>query len=186
MEKVKLSELFWSFAKVGICTFGGGYAMLPILEKEVVDKKKWITSGEMLDYYAVGQCTPGIIAINTATFIGYKKRGVIGGIIATLGIIFPSFLIILAIATLINNFAENPYVQSALRGINVAVCAVILNAVVGLWKKGVKDKLGVAIFIITLVTSLFFSVSPVWIVVGSISLGIIYGRIKERKGGKQQ
>ena len=113
-------DLFLTFAKVGVCTFGGGYAMLPILQREVVEKKGWATEEELTDYFAIGQCTPGVIAVNTATFIGQKYRGNLGGTIATLGVVFPSLVIITIIAAFLTNFAEIPVVQHALAGINAA------------------------------------------------------------------
>ena len=106
-------DLFLTFARVGVMTFGGGYAMLPILEREVVDGKGWATSEELMDYYAVGQCTPGVIAVNTATFIGQKQAGNLGGIVATLGIVFPSLVIITAIAGVLTNFSHLAVVQNA-------------------------------------------------------------------------
>ena len=127
----ELWELFLTFAKVGVMTFGGGMAMLPILQREVVENKGWATDEELTDYFAIGQCTPGIIAVNTATFIGYKQRGVLGGIVATLGVILPSLVIIMVIASVLENFAQIPIVQHAFAGINVAVAALIVQAVVG-------------------------------------------------------
>ena len=102
----RLWELFYTFAKVGVMTFGGGMAMLPILQREVVEDRHWATEEELMDYYAIGQCTPGIIAVNTATFIGQKRKGTIGGIVATLGIVFPSLVIISILASLITNFSS--------------------------------------------------------------------------------
>ena len=128
----ELFDLFWTFCKIGALTFGGGYAMLPLIQREIVENKKWSTEKEILDYYAVGQCTPGVIAVNTATFIGYKLRGIIGGIVATLGVIFPSIVIILIIATFLQNFADLAIVQSAFAGIRVAVVALIITTVVKL------------------------------------------------------
>ena len=131
----KYWELFIAFARVGVMTFGGGYAMIPILERELIDKRGWTTNEELMDYYAVAQCTPGVIAVNTATFIGYKLYGVLGGIIATMGVIFPSLVIITAIAGVLTNFADVPAVKSAFAGIRVCVCVLIFNAVVKLWKR---------------------------------------------------
>ena len=128
-----LIDLFVTFAKMGAVTFGGGYAMLPILQKTVVEDKKWATDEELLDYYAIGQCTPGIIAVNTATFIGYKTKGIIGGIVATLGLIFPSIVIIAIIAAFLKNFASLAVVQHAFSGIRVCVGVLVLNAVFKLW-----------------------------------------------------
>ena len=176
-----LFELFWSFFKIGIMTFGGGMAMLPMLEKEIVENKKWTNHEEILDYYAVGQCTPGIIAVNIATFIGHKKKGVIGGIIATLGVITPSVIIILIIAAFLKNLTSIPMVQSIFNGIRVAVCALIISSVIGLIKKGVKDYIGVIISIITFLLVAFLSLSPVWIVIAAIIIGISTKSIKEGK-----
>ncbi len=176
-----LIELFVSFFKVGIMTFGGGISMLPILEKEIVDKKKWATREELLDYYAVGQCTPGIIAVNTATFIGHKKKGTAGGIFSTLGVITPSVIIILIIASFLKNLTDIPFVQSAFNGIRVAVCALVISSVAGLIKKGIKDYIGVIIAIITFMVIAFLSLSPVWIVLMAIITGITVKSIKEAK-----
>jgi chromate transporter len=144
-------DLFLTFAKVGVCTFGGGYAMLPILQREVVEKKGWATDGELTDYFAVGQCTPGIIAVNTATFIGFKYKGIPGGILATLGVVFPSLIIITAIAAFLSNFADIPMVRHALAGINAAVVALIASSVVKLGKSTLKNGAAIAIFLCVLV-----------------------------------
>ena len=112
-----LARLFGTFAKVGVMTFGGGYAMLPILQREIVEDRHWATEEELMDYYAVGQCTPGIIAVNTATFIGQKKAGIAGGIMATLGVVFPSIVIIFLIASVLTHFADAPVVRHAFAGI---------------------------------------------------------------------
>ena len=142
-EKLKqLFGLFGAFAVVGVTTFGGGYAMLPALQREVVEKRRWATEEEVMDWYAIGQCTPGVIAVNTATFVGQKQAGIWGGIFATLGVVFPSLIIIMIIAAFIQNFAHLPAVQNAFAGIRVCVCVLILNAVVKLWKKirrGLED-----------------------------------------------
>jgi chromate transporter len=148
-------DLFLTFAKVGVCTFGGGYAMLPILQREVVEKKGWATDEELTDYFAVGQCTPGIIAINTATFIGYKYRGVPGGVLATLGVVFPSLIIITAIAAFLSNFADIPVVRHALAGINAAVVALIASSVVKLGKSTLKNGAAVTIFLCVLALATF-------------------------------
>ena len=130
----ELLDLFWTFARIGGLTFGGGYAMLPILQREVVEKRQWVSDEELMDYYAIGQCTPGIIAVNTATFVGQKTRGIIGGIIATLGVVFPSLVIITVIAAFMQNFADLEIVKNAFAGIRICVCVLILNAVIKLLK----------------------------------------------------
>ena len=169
----ELFDLFWTFCKIGALTFGGGYAMLPLIQREIVENKKWSSEKEILDYYAVGQCTPGVIAVNTATFIGYKLRGIIGGIVATLGVIFPSIVIILIIATFLQNFADLAIVQSAFAGIRVAVVALIITTVVKLIKSSIKDYLGVIIAIIAFVISAFIGLSPVYVVIAAALTGFI-------------
>ena len=162
-----LWELFYTFAKVGVMTFGGGYAMLPILQREVVEKKGWATDEELTDYFAIGQCTPGIIAVNTATFIGQKRKGIWGGIVATLGIVFPSLLIITALAGLITSFSHLEWVQNAFAGIRVCVCVLIFNATLKLWQGAVKDVWGALIFAAVLAASLLTDLSPVLFVLAA-------------------
>jgi chromate transporter len=169
----ELWSLFWTFAKIGVMTFGGGMAMLPILQREVVDHKHWATEEELVDYYAIGQCTPGIIAVNTATFIGQKRRGVIGGIVATLGVVFPSLVIISVLAGLITNFSHLRWVQNAFAGIQVCVCVLIFNAVVKLMKKSVVDKRTAGIFMLVLAGGVLLNISPVWFVLAAALAGIL-------------
>ncbi len=173
---MKLLSLFLSFAKVGVMTFGGGYAMIPILEREIVENRKWASSEELMDYYAVGQCTPGVIAVNTATFIGYKVAGPAGGVAATLGVVFPSVVIICLIAGILTNFADIPAVKSAFTAIRVCVCVLIFNAVVKLWKGAVKDKAGLVLFLIVFVLSLLFDISPVVFVLFCALAGLVLTR----------
>lgn len=174
-------DLFVTFFKIGLFTFGGGYAMLPMLEAEVVTKKHWATNEELMDYFAVGQCTPGVIAVNTATFIGYSKKKVPGALVATAGVIAPSIVIILVIASLLTSFADLPIVQHALSGIRVAVCVLILQAVVKLFKSGVKDIWGIAIFCLALVCSYLSLVPTVVIVIAAAAAGMLSGAMKARK-----
>lgn len=169
----QLLELFTVFAKIGSFTFGGGYAMLPIIQEEIVDKRGWASEEEVIDYYAIGQCTPGIISVNTATFIGYKLRGIGGALFATLGIISPSIVIITTIATFFTHFQDYKVVQHAFGGIRVAVVALILNAIAQMWGKSVKDYVGVIIFIVAFVTVAFMNVSPIIIIVISAIAGIV-------------
>ena len=173
-EKIKqLFGLFGAFAVVGVTTFGGGYAMLPALQREVVEKRRWATEEEVMDWYAIGQCTPGVIAVNTATFVGQKQAGVWGGIFATLGVVFPSLVIIMIIAAFIQNFAHLPAVQNAFAGIRVCVCVLILNAVVKLWKKSVVDWKTFLIFLLVFAGSVFLNVSPVLYVLAAALAGIV-------------
>ncbi len=178
----ELLDLFFTFARIGGLTFGGGYAMLPMLQKEVVEKRGWATNEELMDYYAIGQCTPGIIAVNTATFIGNKTRGVLGGIVATLGVVFPSLIIITIIAAFISNFAELAIVKHAFAGIRVCVFVLILNAVVKLGKSSIKDAVTLGIFLVVLVGSLLLDVSPIVFVLFAAVVGIA-AQVLLKKGG---
>lgn len=135
----KYLDLFLTFAKVGVCTFGGGYAMLPIMQRELADNKGWTTEDQLADYYAVGQCTPGVIAVNTATFVGAAQGGIVGGIVATLGLVFPSIVIILVIAAFLQNFMHLQWVNHAFNGVRAGVVALILTSVIKLFKGAVKD-----------------------------------------------
>ena len=174
-------ELVWSFFKIGIMTFGGGYAMLPIIQRELVEKKQWATEEEILNYYAIGQCTPGVIAVNTATFIGNKRKGTLGGFLATLGIVLPSLIIISVIAAVLTNFAEITYVQHALAGIRVAVVVLVGFSVKKLIGSGVKKGLGWTLFVLTFLTSALLGVSPVAVVVIAAVVGLVSGVIAERR-----
>ncbi|MDD7281676.1 chromate transporter [Floccifex sp.] len=174
-------ELFLTFAKIGAFTFGGGYAMLPMLQKEVVEKKHWATDEEIMDYFAVGQCTPGVIFVNTATFVGYYQKGILGGIVATLGVVAPSIIIISFIAALLQNFMDIEIVQHALHGIRIAVCVLIFSAIVKLFKTGVKDYTGIIIFAIALVLTYASLVPTIVIVIVSASAGILISYLKMRK-----
>ena len=176
----ELLELFLTFAKIGVMTFGGGMAMLPILAREVVQNKHWATEEELVDYFAIGQCTPGIIAVNTATFVGQKRKGAKGGITAPLGVVFPSLVIITILAGLITNFAHLAWVQNAFAGIQVCVCVLILNAVLKLLKKSVVDKRTAVIFVIVLLGNMLLSVSPVWFVLLSALSGIVLKNLEGR------
>ena len=177
----ELWDLFWTFAKMGVMTFGGGMAMLPILQREVVDSKHWATEEELVDYYAIGQCTPGIIAVNTATFVGQKYKGIVGGIVATLGVVFPSLVIISILAGLITNFSHLDWVRNAFAGIQVCVCVLIFNAVVKLMKKAVVDKPTAAIFLLVLLGGVFLNVSPVWFVLGAAVLGVLLKNLEAKR-----
>lgn len=173
----KFLDLYLAFARVGVMTFGGGYAMIPILEREIVDKHGWASSEELIDYYAVGQCTPGIIAVNTATFVGQKLYGTLGGIVATLGIVFPSLVIICVIAGILTNFADIPAVQHGFAGIRVCVCVLIFNAVTKLWKKAVTDKASLVLCLLVFVLSVFLDLSPVLFVVLCAAAGIFFTKV---------
>ena len=181
-----LFDLFITFAKIGVMTFGGGYAMLPILQRELVENKGWTTEEDIADYFAIGQCTPGIIAINTATFVGTKQKGIIGGIVASLGMVFPSLVIITMIATVLTTFSELAIVKHAFVGIRVAVCVLIFNSVLKLMKSAIKDYYALFIFIGIFLVALFTSISTVWLIVASAVLGIVINTVIKKKGGKTE
>ena len=168
-----LFDLFITFAKIGAVTFGGGYAMLPILQREIVENKKWSNEEELADYYAIGQCTPGVIAVNVGTFIGRKVAGNIGGIVATLGVVFPSVVIISLLAGVIEYYSSLEWVKHAFAGIRVCVCVLIFNAVIKLFVKSIIDKKTLAIYLIILACSIFFNISPVIFVISAGIAGII-------------
>jgi chromate transporter len=177
-----LLMLFGLFFKVGLFTFGGGYAMLPILERELVEKKKWLETEELLDYYAIGQCTPGIIAVNTATFVGYKKKGVLGGIAATAGVVMPSLILITVIAALLSNYAQIDVIRHAFAGIRVAVAALVFATIIDMFKKSVIDWLCLIIYVLSFVLSVFADISPVFVILAAALLGLLFGtRMKNSK-----
>ena len=175
----ELLQLFLAFAKVGVFTFGGGYAMLPMLQREIVENRHWAAEEELMDYYAIGQCTPGIIAVNTATFIGEKKKGVPGAIAASLGVVFPSVVIITVIAAFIQNFQHIEAVQWAFDGIRAAVVALIVSAVIKLGKKSIVDIATALIFLVVAVLSVLTNLSPAIFVVAAGLCGLLL------KGGKR-
>ena len=170
---IEYLDIFWTMFKIGICTFGGGYAMTAILERELAEKRRWITSEELLDYMAIGQITPGIIAVNVSTFVGRKRKGIPGGIVATLGVVTPSIVIIMIIAAFLTNFQDNIYVQHAFAGIRICVCALITNAVIGFVKKTVIDMLTLAVFICVFILAAFTRVDTVYFVLGVIALSVV-------------
>ena len=187
----ELLELYWTFVRIGCVTFGGGYAMLPILERELVDKRHWTTMDDLRDYFSIGQCTPGVIAMNVSTFIGQKKDGVKGALAAGLGFLTGPLVIITLIAAFLQNFAQYPVVQHAFAGIRVCVCVLILQAVLRLWKKSVVDAAALAIFLVVFALNAFSSVLPVKIpaavlviLAGCTGMIISLHRSKAAKEGK--
>ena len=176
-----LIQMFFIFARVGGFTFGGGYAMLPMLQKELVENKGWTTNEELIDYYAIGQCTPGIIAVNVATFVGYKTKGILGAIFATLGMITPSLIIVGIIAAFISGFQDYEVVQWAFSGIRAAVVALILSAMWKIAKKSLVDIFTVIIFLAVTVLSFFTDLSPVVFVVTAGICGLVLNSIGIRK-----
>ena len=177
----ELLDLYLCFMRIGLVNFGGGYAMLPLLERDLAQKRGWVTTEELMDYCAICQCTPGLRALNVATFIGNKRKGVLGGIIATLGFLTCPILIILIIAMFLTNFAELPIVKNAFAGIRVCVCVLILEAVLKLWKKAIIDKTTLILYLIIFLLMVFSSVLPVSVpafamVIAAAVFGVFFGK----------
>lgn len=176
-----LLDLYLAFLRIGLVNFGGGYAMLPLLERDLAEKRGWVTVDELMDYFAIGQCTPGLIALNVATFIGNKKKGVAGGIVATLGFLTCPIMIILLIAMFLSNFADLAIVKNAFAGIRVCVCVLILEAVLKLWKKSIVDKTTLILYLIIFLLMVFSQVLPVSVpafamVIAAGVFGVFFGK----------
>jgi len=182
MKKIPiLIDLYVSLAKIGSVTFGGGMAMMPILQRELIEKKKWMTEDELLDYYAIGQSTPGIIAVNVATFVGFKQAGIAGGIAATLGMVTPSVVIISLIARFISSVDHLPLAQKALRGINVSVAALLTSVVFQFSKKTVKSILGFLCLAVSFAAIWFFKVPSYWMIIAGAATGVIVSVLSRKK-----
>lgn len=177
-----LLELYFVFFKIGILTFGGGLTMLPLLKYEIAEKRKWTTEDELLDCYAIGQCTPGIIAVNTATYVGYKKAGVPGGIWATMGMVTPSLVIITIVAAFMRQFMDNIWLQHALMGIRGVVCALMLNTVLMLSKKSLIHPVCYIICAAAFVLAMFTPIPTIAILI----LAAVSGILIKKTGGRAQ
>ncbi|MFQ6861910.1 MAG: chromate transporter [Beduini sp.] len=171
-------QLYLIFARIGSITFGGGYAMLPILQRELVENRQWVSDEELMDYFAIGQCTPGIIALNVSTFIGNKRKGILGGIIATLGFITIPIILIIIIALFLNNFSEYAVVKNAFAGIRVCVCVLILNAVERLWKKSIISKTTFLLFAVIFLLTIFTEIPLYLLVISSAVAGIVINALE--------
>lgn len=186
----ELLELYLAFMRIGAVNFGGGYAMLPLLERDLVENRGWTTTDDLTDYFAIGQCTPGIIALNVATFIGSRRKGVAGAIAATAGFVTMPIVIILVIATFLQGFADMPIVQNAFAGIRVCVCVLIVQAVLRLWKKSVVDGLSLALYLIVFLLTALSGVLPLAVpaavlVILSGAFGVIIGTLRGKDSGKK-
>lgn len=185
MKKLKqFLELYYVFAKIGTFTIGGGLAMMPMIQKELIEKRHWITDDELLDYYAVGQSTPGIVAVNVSTFVGYKQLGILGGIIATFGMVTPSLVIIMLLAKFINSIDDYPIVQKALKGINVAVTALLTSVVINFSKKTIKNVFNAICMMISFVVVFFLKIQSFYIILAALLIGTIITAIKLKKENK--
>ena len=177
----KLLELYLAFVKIGAFTFGGGLAMMPIMQRELIEKRGWITEEELIDYFAIGQSTPGIIAVNVATFVGYKRLGWLGGIIGTIGVVTPSWVIIMLLASAISSVDKYPLAQKALRGINVAVAALLTSVIVKFSKKTIKNMWNAVFMLLAFVLIYFFKVQSVFIIIASLVIGCLITIYKQKK-----
>ena len=174
-------ELYFAFVKIGAFTFGGGLAMMPIMQRELIEKRGWITEEELIDYFAIGQSTPGIIAVNVATFVGYKKLGWLGGIIGTIGVVTPSWVIIMLLAGAISSVDKYPLAQKALKGINVAVAALLTSVIVKFSKKTIKNIWNALFMLLAFALIYFFKVQSVWIILTSLIIGCLLTLYKQKK-----
>ena len=181
IDKIKnLFNLYFSFAKIGTFTIGGGLAMMPMMQSELIEKRKWITDEELIDYYAVGQSTPGIVAVNVATFVGYKQMGIVGGIFATLGMVTPSLIIIMILAGIINSINDFPIIQKALKGINVAVAALLTSTIINFMKKTIKKFTNAIFMMISFLLVFVFKLPSFWIILFALLIGVVL-TYKEKK-----
>ncbi len=187
----KLLSVYLTFVKLGCITFGGGYAMLPILEEELAKKRGWTTMDELRDYFSIGQCTPGVIALNVSTFIGEKLGGVPGALVASLGFLTGPVAIILVIAAFLTNFASIEIVQHAFAGIRVCVCVLIVQAVLRLWKSSVVDLPTLLIYLVIFALNVFGGYLPVKLPMAALVVlsgvaGVVITAMKSRAAGKKE
>lgn len=182
IDKLKnLLNLYFSFAKIGTFTIGGGLAMMPMMQAELIEKRKWITDEELIDYYAVGQSTPGIVAVNVATFVGYKQMGIIGGIFATLGMVTPSLVIIMILAGLINSINDYPVVKKALKGINVAVAALLTSTIINFMKKTIKKFTNAIFMMISFLLVFVLKLPSFWIIIFALFIGVVLTYLEKKR-----
>lgn len=177
----KVLDLFKVFFKIGLFTFGGGYAMIPFIQKEIAEKKGWITDEEILDIFAIAEATPGVIAINTATFVGYKVAGALGSFFATLGVVLPSFIIILIISYFIKDFLSITIIANAFKGIRAGVVVLILGVIIKFIKKSEKNLFNLLVAVAAFAVTFFTSISTVFILLTALVLGILYTTIKSKR-----
>ena len=180
----ELLELYFAFVKIGAFTFGGGLAMMPIMQRELIEKRGWITDDELMDYFAIGQSTPGIIAVNVSTFVGYKRLGWFGGIIGTLGVVTPSWVIIMLLVGAISSVDKYPLAQKALKGINVAVAALLTSVIVKFSKKTIKSLWNAFFMLLAFALIYFLKVQSVWIILTALITGCLLTLYRQKKAKK--
>ncbi len=177
-------ELYLAFVKIGAFTFGGGLAMMPIMQRELIEKRGWLTEEELIDYFAIGQSTPGIIAVNVSTFVGYKRLGVLGGIIGTVGVVTPSWVIIMLLAGAISSVDKYPLAQKALKGINVAVAALLTSVIVKFSKKTIKNIWNALFMLLAFALIYFLKVQSVWIIIAALVIGCLLTLYRQKKNAR--
>jgi len=177
-------ELYFAFVKIGAFTFGGGLAMMPIMQRELIEKRGWVTEEELIDYFAIGQSTPGIIAVNVSTFVGYKRLGWFGGIIGTLGVVTPSWVIIMLLAGAISSVDKYPLAQKALKGINVAVAALLTSVIVKFSKKTIKNIWNAVFMLLAFALIYFLKVQSVWIILSALIIGCLLTLYRQKKNAR--
>jgi len=177
-------KLLLSFTYIGALTFGGGYAMLPMFQRELVDKRKWLNEEEITDIFSISQCLPGIIAANTAVFVGHKVKGVLGGIVAAFGVILPSLVIVMVIVAFLNTFADIAAVQKAFIGLRICVSVLIINAVIKLRKHALVDLPAALIFIAVFIIAVYMLLPVAALVVLAGICGAVISLIRKRTGNE--
>lgn len=187
MKRQKIStvaELFLCFLKIGAFTFGGGYAMIPLIHREAVHNKKWIDEGELLEVIAIAESSPGPIAVNAATFVGRRTAGFWGAFFATLGVVLPSFIIILLVASVLDAFSHLRLVKYAFWGIRAGILALILNAAVTMFKKSERSAIGYTVMFAAFGAVTFLNVGALYIIAGSALIGVAAFLLRERRQNK--
>ncbi len=177
----KYWQIFFSFFKIGAFTFGGGYAMIPLIQHEAVEKRKWVTDEDILDIVAIAESTPGPIAINSATFVGYRAAGILGSVCATLGVVLPSFVVILLLSFILSQFQELEVVKFAFNGIRVGVLALLVKA---LWTMYTKSPKGWAAYVVmgaALILTSVFEINVIFVIIGCAVFGIVTSAIMKRR-----
>lgn len=181
-KKITLIELFLTCAKIGLILLGGGYVILPILQSELTEKRNWITEDELLEYYALSQSLPGIIAINVSIFIGYKLRGKLGALTAIIGLVFSAFWIIVGLASILTKLTENTYIQGVLWGVKIAVIVLIIASIKELWDKAISSKFSYLVYLFALTLMLFTNLSPALVITITVITGLIYKKFFNKRG----
>ena len=182
-KRSRALTLFLTFFKIGAFTFGGGYAMLPLIQREIVEKRKWITNDDILEVVAIAESTPGPIAVNSATFVGYRTGGFSGALLATLGVVLPSFAVILAISFVLREFESLKAVQYAFSGIRAGVLALVLKALWSMYKQSPKNAVSYALMAIAFVLVAFLGADVLPVIIGCVAVGLIVTLYAGRKKG---